>query len=315
MRARSPKGRHGREDKPIPLVRFDSYTPGTAADDGTYGQLERGEILFFPNSPFELSGEDRTFLVSQKKTDASYHKNISYRPAQDRLKGLSQKDPEARRRMGQVMRDYSRRAIEFTRSFLPRYAERWRVDYASFRPVEEEGRQLSFRSRNDLLHVDSFPTRPSGGDRLLRIFTNVNLSRPRVWITSDNFEQLAHQYGREAGLPGEPGLWARFRNQGLTLLSALGLPVVPRSDYDRFMLRFHHFLKENSAFQESCPKQRWEFPPGSTWMVFSDMASHACLSGQFMLEQTFFVSRASLLCPEKAPISILENLAQRRLAD
>lgn len=297
------------------MVTFDSYTPGTTADEGTYGQLERGEILFFPSSPFELTREDRTFLVSQKKTDASYHKNISYRPAQDRLKGLSQKDPEARRRMGQVMRNYSRRAIEFTRSFLPRYAEQWRVDYASFRPVEEEGRQISFRSRNDLLHVDSFPTRPSGGDRLLRIFTNVNLSRPRVWITSDNFEQLAHRYGREAGLPGEPGLWARFRNQGQSLLSALGLPVAPRSDYDRFMLRFHHFMKENSAFQEKCTKQRWEFPPGSVWVVFTDTASHACLSGQFMLEQTFFVSRASLLCPEKAPISILENLAQRRLAD
>ena len=296
------------------MVTFDSYTPGTAADEETCRQLEGGEILFFPTSPFELVREERAFLVSQKKTDASYHKNISYRPAQDRLKGLSQKDPEARRRMEQVMRNYSRRAIDFMNSFLPRYAKQWRVDYASFRPVEEEGRQLSFRSRNDLLHVDSFPTRPSGGDRLLRIFTNANLGRPRVWITSDNFEQLAHQYGREAGLPGEPRLWARLRNRGQRLLSALGLPVAPRSDYDRFMLRFHHFMKENSALQQSCPKQRWEFPPGSSWMVFTDMASHACLSGQFMLEQTFFVSRASLLCPEKAPISILENLAQRRLA-
>ena len=273
------------------MMTFDSYTPGTAADEETCRQLEGGEILFFPTSPFELVREERAFLVSQKKPDASYHKHISYRPAEDRLKGLSQKDPEARRRMEQVMRNYSRRAIDFMISFLPRYAKQWRVDYASFRPVEEEGRQISFRSRNDLLHVDSFPTRPSGGDRLLRIFTNANLGRPRVWITSDNFEQLAHQYGREAGLPGEP-----------------------RSDYDRFMLRFHHFMKQNSALQQSCPKQRWEFPPGSSWMVFTDMTSHACLSGQFMLEQTFFVSRASLLCPEKAPISILENLAQRRLA-
>ena len=299
----------------ILVLTLDSYTPGTAIDEESCGQLERGEILFFPNLPFELSREDRAFLVSQRQSSASYHKNISYRPAQDRLKGLSQKDPEDRRQMEQVMRNYSRRATEFTSSLLPRYAEQWKVDYASFRPVEEEGRKISFRSRNDLLHVDSFPTRPSGGKRLLRVFMNVNFNQSRVWITSDNFEQLAHQYGREAGLPGKPGLWARFRNQSQALFSAIGLPVSPRSDYDRFMLRFHHFMKGNSFFQANCPKQRLEFPPGSVWVVFTDAASHACLSGQFMLEQTFFVSRTSLLCPEKAPIAILENLAQRSLAD
>ena len=90
--------------------------------------------------------------------------------------------------------------------------------------------KISFRSRNDLLHVDSFPTRPSGGKRLLRVFMNVNFSQSRVWITSDNFEQLAHQYGREAGLPGRPGLWARFRNQSRALFSSIGLPISPRSD-------------------------------------------------------------------------------------
>ncbi len=31
------------------------------------------------------------------------------------------------------------------------------------------------------------------------------------------------------------------------------------------------------------------FPPGSVWVCFSDQTSHAVMSGQFMLEQTFFL--------------------------
>jgi hypothetical protein len=80
------------------------------------------------------------------------------------------------------------------------------------------------------------------------------------------------------------------------------------------MLRFHNFLKENEDFQESCTRQRWEFPPGSAWMVYTDMVSHAVLSGRFALEQTFIVSRSAMVRPESAPISILESLAGGPLA-
>ena len=75
------------------------------------------------------------------------------------------------------------------------------------------------------------------------------------------------------------------------------------------MLRFHHFLKESSEFQRLCHKDVWQFPPGSAWIVFTDTASHACLSGQYALEQTLIIRHESLSCPEKAPISILEELA------
>ena len=86
-----------------------------------------------------------------------------------------------------------------------------------------------------------------------------------------------------------------------------------RSPYDDFMLRFHHYLKENAQFQQSCPKTRHEFPPGSCWMVFTDMVSHAVLSGQFALEQTLIVPRDTLMTPEKAPVRVLERLSSRSL--
>jgi hypothetical protein len=286
----------------------------TIASDAQYLALESGDILYFPATPFPFSNEERSFLIAQKKVDASYHKNISYRPAEDRLKGIDQKDPEARRRMHEIMRSYSKRAIDFVASFLPRYAVDWRLDFASFRPNEEQGRRISHRSRNDLIHVDSFPSRPSYGDRLLRIFTNVHPERPRVWVTSDSFEALAHTYAERAGLPTPPNALSKVRSRTLRLLSGLGLPVVDRPEYDRFMLRFHHFMKEDPQFMQSCRKDLWLFPSGSTWMCFTDTASHSCISGQYALEQTFIVRRQSLAFPDRAPIAILERLAGFRLA-
>ena len=280
-----------------------------AAPDEVCSKLETGEILYFPNSPIPLPEDDRAFLLEQKQADASYHKNISYRPGQDKLKGIDAKDGAAFGRAHQVMRDHSRRAIAFMATYFPKYARDWKIDFASFRPIEEHGRNVSQRSRNDLIHVDNFPSRPSHGDRLLRIFSNINPTRPRVWVTSDPFERLAWQYGGKAGLPHPPGTLSRLRGHALRTLSSLGLPVVDRPPYDQFMLRFHHFLKENETFQRECRKDRWEFPPDSTWICFTDTTSHACLSGQFALEQTFIVRHDSLIAPDKSPIAILERMA------
>lgn len=295
-------------------VTIDGDASKSTATEEQYRRLETGDILYFPETPFTLTQEERAFLLSQKQIDASYHKNISYRPAEDRLKGVDQKDPDERDRMHKVMRGYSERAIAFMKSFLSRYASDWKIDFASFRPIEEEGRKVSLRSRNDLIHVDSFPSRPSHGDRLLRIFTNIHPDRSRIWVTSDNFEQLAWQYAAKARLPHQPTRLGKFKSQATRVLSGLGLPVVDRPLYDQFMLRFHHFLKESETFQRECPKDRWEFPPNSTWIVFTDTTSHSCISGQYALEQTFIVRRNSLVFPDKAPIAILERMAGFPLA-
>ena len=74
-------------------------------------------------------------------------------------------------------------------------------------------------------------------------------------------------------------------------------------------------MKEDAAFQESCPKQRWEFPPHSTWIVFTDYVSHAVLEGQYALEQTFIVSQKAMVRPEKSPLAILEGLAGHTLTN
>jgi len=271
-------------------------------------QLEEGNILFFPEPPFEIPAEDMQFLLTQEQSGARHHKNIAYRPAEDRLTGYSAERAEQVERLRGVMREYSQRVVRFTAGLLAPYAERWRLDFASFRPQEERGRQNRLRARNDLLHVDSFPTRPSNGDRILRVFTNINPREPREWVTGETLAGLAEPFGGDSGLPLPKRLSASHR-AALRLARAAGLGDHFRPPYDRWMLRFHHYLKAHEEFQRTSPRSHWAFPPLSTWLAFTDLVSHAVLAGQFALEQTFIVERQAMLLPEKAPVGVLERLA------
>ena len=264
--------------------------------------LESGNVLYFPHESSGLSDADKSFLLSIRQANGAVHKNIAYRPLQDKVSGFE----GAAEQLHSALRTYSRWAVQFTGEILARYKRHWRLDYASFRPQEEQGRDLPWKKRNDLLHVDAFPSRPTRGDLILRVFTNINPVQKRVWVTSDPFAKLAAQYASDAGLP------AIAKQSGSGLLRSLrwtGLPAADRTPYDRFMLVFHDYLKANADYQRDCPKYRFEFPPNSTWMVFTDVVPHAVLSGQFALEQTFIIARSSLSNPGHAPASILEELS------
>jgi hypothetical protein len=279
-------------------------------------QLERGEILFFDQIPFELPQEHREFLSSQHRGDSRLHKNVSYRPKGGVLRGFTSSQPAETKRLHEIMRLYSRAVTRFLSRFLGSYAEAWALDFASYRPLEEEGRNLPLHKRNDLLHVDAFPSRPTRGGRILRVFTNVHPSKPRIWLTGDRFEVLAERFASQAGLQQiaeSAASGGALRRGAKRLMQTLGLPSAKRSPYDRFMLRFHDYLKENSDFQRNCQKTRLEFPPNSTWIVFTDCVPHAALSGQFALEHTYIVPVEALLSPEKAPIRVLEALCGRAL--
>jgi hypothetical protein len=276
--------------------------------------LEEGGILYFPRSPIAVPEEDRRFLLGLKQTRAAYHKNIAYRPGTNRVSGFVAARPGDGERLRDVLRRYSKDTIAFLGELFPAYAPAWTIDYASFRPVEEEGRDLSPSKRNDRMHVDAFPTRPTRGDRILRFFTNINPEEPRRWKTgAEVFPALAERFARSSGLLAKAarrGVGARAREWG----AAAGLPLAAHSAYDRFMLLFHDWLKNNDEYQRGAPADEFRFPPGSSWMVYTDTVSHAVLSGRFALEQTFLIARRSLADPDRAPIAVLERLAGRALA-
>ena len=290
-------------------VKGDSASINTACQS-----LEKGGIIYFPESPFELSEADRAFLLSQKQKDADYHKNIAYRPRENRVTGFGAQSKQETEELRRIMADFHRQSIRFLQNFLTPYSRNWKVDFASFRPIEENGRKMRLRARNDLLHVDSFPTRPIYGDRILRTFINLNPTQGRVWNTSDTFEQLALKFHGQVNAPDDLNKVCAQNNLSpfTAIGKLLGLKLNGSSPYDSWMLNFHNFLKENDEFQKTCRKDKWEFPPNSSWIVFTDMVSHAVLSGQYALEQTVVVDKQDLVLPEKAPIQILKRLYAAR---
>ncbi len=276
-------------------------------------QLEEGRILYFDGIPYDFPDADRRFLLEQRQSGSRIHKNISYRPRQDMLRGSASDQPEDVARLHGIMRHFSEEIAALLSRVLAPYAAHWALDFASFRPEEEKGRDLSTHKRNDLLHVDAFPTRPTRGGRILRCFTNINPTEPRNWLTTDRFPELARKFAKAAGLD-EIARSGDARGSFVnTLKRAVGLKVVERSPYDKFMLRFHDYLKENSEFQQSCNKIHIAFPPMATWMCYTDSVPHAVLSGQYALEQTFIIPVKALVRPEKSPIRVLEEIAGRPL--
>ncbi|HZO90773.1 MAG TPA: Kdo hydroxylase family protein [Chthonomonadaceae bacterium] len=276
-------------------------------------QLERGNILLLPHAPFVPSEADSAFLRQQHQSEKAYHKNIAYKPRLNRTTGVKALNTEDAERMNAILGDYSRGAVAFLSALFPNYARAWQVDYASFRPVEEAGRMLPLRHRNDLMHVDAFPTRPTHGGRILRAFTNLNADRTRVWATADSFEDLAARYARDAGLDRVTSPQAAVARSIAKLARKIGMRVPDRSPYDQFMLQFHHYLKANAEFQRTGQRRTLAFAPGATWITFTDQVAHAVLSGQYALEQTCIVPFQAMTLPELAPVAVLERLSGRPL--
>lgn len=280
------------------------------------GQLEAGDILYFPETPVPLAADDISFLLGQQQTDSSLHKNIAYKPKVDRLSGVDTKtaSPAAVERLQGIMRKYSQSVVAFLTGFLSPYQGKWQLDYASFRPQEEQGRDLPLRRRNDLLHTDAFPTRPTYGARILRFFNNIHPERTRDWMVSDPFAETVRQFAPQQIAP-EPGSALSRMGKGAARAMGLGaaIPSLKRSPYDDFMMRFHNFLKENPRWQAECAKYPFQFPAGSSWMVYTDTVPHAVLAGQYALEQTFLVQPEAMVRPEVSPLRVLEEMARAPL--
>jgi hypothetical protein len=279
-------------------------------------QLESGDILYFPQTPIDIPQNDVEFLLGQQQADSSLHKNIAYKPVRgskpDKLSGVDTKtaDAAAVGRLQGVMRNYSQSVVKFLVVFLSPYRANWKLDYASFRPQEEQGRDLSLRRRNDLLHTDAFPTRPTHGARILRFFNNIHPTRTRDWVVSDPFATVARQFAPAEIAPRPDTAGSRtIKSLGRAVGLGTAIPSLKRSPYDDFMMRFHNFLKENSRFQAECAKYLWQFPPGSSWMVYTDTVPHAVLAGQYALEQTLLVAPEALVASETSPLKVLEAIA------
>ncbi|MBI3408276.1 MAG: Kdo hydroxylase family protein [Planctomycetes bacterium] len=280
-------------------------TTGNETGGSLAARLERGELVVFSPCPIPFpKAEERDFLLTLRQRSSK--KNISFNPATGALSGHVRVSKSDEKRLRSVLAEFSRQTVCWLAGLLPAYAAAMRIDRVSYRPDEEAIRRLRPSARSDLLHIDAFPSRPTQGWRILRLFVNINPHEPRVWATSETFATLLRGHGAQVGLPRPtaPGWTARL-GQGLLDLFQPGSEK--RTAYDRFMLRLHHYLKTNDRFQERAPRRFWHFPPHSAWLLFSDGLSHAELRGRYALEHSFLISPKALELPEESPAALLEK--------
>ena len=281
---------------------LDSWRPSQSADvqRTAVRTLEGGGVLVLPRLVFELFEDEQRFLSPQWSDDRA--KNISLEG--QTLKG-ARGMPEDLAALAKVIARFAAAAGGLVAGLFPRYAQYVKSARTSFRPQPAVGRALSWRKDDALLHIDAFPSRPNHGERILRVFCNVNRTEDRVWRVGDDFHVMAQTFLPRIGRP-VPGASA--------VLAWLHVTRGQRSEYDHVMLGLHDRAKADRDYQRNCPQQIVHFAPGTTWLCFSDQVMHAAVSGQHMLEQTIHLPIAALYQPNSSPLAILEKLCGRPLA-
>ncbi|MEN8237007.1 MAG: Kdo hydroxylase family protein [Pseudomonadota bacterium] len=266
-------------------------------------QLESGKILFFPNLKFNLLEEEKSLLSPD--TTSSKAKNICYDSKKDQLKGTDLMGLQ-RQSLQNMMQRFSSSANSLLLQVLPEYNDSLMSARTSFRTIQIKGRQSSSLKDDTQLHCDSFPSTPTQGNRILRVFTNINPNgESRKWrVGSEPFSKTAERFWNQMS----PPFWGSH-----TLMDMLGITRGRRSDYDHYMLCLHNLMKSDPDYQRDVPQEAIDLPPNSSWIVYTDQVPHAVMAGQYVLEQTFHLPVAGMYDPAKSPLCVLEKLAARKL--
>lgn len=265
--------------------------------------LEEGNILYFPNLAFELNADERQFLSPQYSDP--HAKNISYHAERNKLWGVQNLTDEQFQQLKTMLGRFSSHAFSLIHELLPRYAHQIKSGRTSYRPVQISGRKTSYRKDDKRLHVDAFPSAPNQGQRILRVFCNINPhGEDRVWRVGEPFEKVALAFLPRCSkpFPGKAGM-----------LRMLKITKSYRTPYDHYMLQIHDRMKADEEYQKQAQQQEVRFPPGSTWIVQTDDVSHAAMSGQYLLEQTFYLPVKAMKDESRSPLRVLEKLLKQKL--
>ncbi|MGI4938037.1 MAG: Kdo hydroxylase family protein, partial [Janthinobacterium lividum] len=157
-------------------------------DPALIAALEAGKLLYFPSFGFTPLASERS-LFSPAIRDPK-KRNISL-DASGALHGALG-DEATQAALAAMIGRFRLQAQELIAHLFPGYTGGLKLAPTSFRPAEVEDRVQSWRADDRRLHVDAFPSRPNHGERLLRVFTNVNPhGQPRVWRVGEPFQDVA----------------------------------------------------------------------------------------------------------------------------
>ncbi len=293
------------ETAPVMPADLTAWT-GLSPHPALQSAVEHGGVVVCEALPFDVSDAERA-LFDRALTDDK-RKSIYLRADRAGVSG-SQVEGDARTAIIAMIERYGQHCHALVDGLFPGYDAQRHATGTSFRPRAigdiKSGKALSWRKDDTRLHTDAFPSNPTLGDRILRVFTNVHpQSLPRVWRVGEPFPAMAARFLPRAGQLPPGSAW---------VLHKLGITKRPRSAYDHLMLQLHDLAKADLDYQRTCPQRTMSFMPGTTWICFSDQVMHAAMSGQYLFEQTYRLPLSVIAEPEASPLRVLERLVGKKL--
>lgn len=279
--------------KPIAVDHWNSEINNDTSQAAIHA-LEHGKFVFLPKLHFTLSADEQN-LLSPSLTDPK-RKNISFHPSSGKTQGaVGSVLQQVQLRI--LMKRYYEHALTLINALFPGYQKHLTAGCTSLDTIE-----IACGNR---LHVDSFAATPVNGQRILRVFSNVNPhSVAHVWQAGEPFNTVAKRF-----IPEIPSMSTLEQH----LLRMFKITKTPRSLYDHFMLNIHNRMKKDRTYQQSVIKTTLTLPPKSSWIVYTDQVSHAAISGQHVLEQTFYLPPAAMHYLETTPLFVLEEMLKYSL--
>lgn len=280
----------------------DRWLPGKT-DSGQVETLEQGKVLYLPRLGFAISAKELLLLdVSNVKHG---RKNISFNPVKNDLNGVANDNLSPV--LTALFSRYYRACCQLMDDLIPEYSAHLHSPMNTLRlhSVNTWSNKSSWRKDDRRIHVDAFPSRPNRGERILRLFTNINpLGESREWLIGEPFHQLAERFLPQLTGYSPKLCWLQYK---------IGITKSLRTQYDDLMLKLHDCMKSDRNYQRNGPQLRFNFPAGTSWICFSDQTPHAVMSGQYMLEQTWFLPVSGMQCFRYAPLKVLEALTGKVL--
>jgi len=269
--------------------------------------LEGGDVIHLPDLNFSLEKEEEIFLdpstVVRRPSRArdTGRPTLIYESTRKKLRGGNLRGV-ARSDVQAMMDRFAGWAHDLVFALFPGYASALETEYTTFRPCA--------RSVVQGLHVDATIGRPTQGRAWMRVFTNVNVGgHPRVWHVGEHFEPFARRF-----LPQMPGEVRETIPGSGWIVEKLGFSHGRPNAYDLTMRRLRDLMKKDKEYQRTAPRTIFEFPPGSTWIAFTDLVLHGAREGQHSLDQSWLMPVSGMRDPQRSSLRILERLTGRSLA-
>lgn len=269
--------------------------------------LEGGGVVHLPRLGFEIAPHERPLVDPARPVRLrgdeprnSGRPTLLYYQRSGRLRGGTPVGMP-RRDIKKMLNRFADWSGELVHALLPGYKAGFEQEFTTFRPCA--------RTQKQRLHMDAAIARPTQGRCMLRVFTNVNgAGVPRVWQVGGHFQASAEEFAERIPVKVKK----RVRRQ-CWMLHLRGASKGPATDYDHAMRRLRNLITEDRKYQKRLARETVEFPVGSTWLAFTDIALHGAMSGQHSLDQTFLMDTSLMRQPEQSSLRVLEKLTGRRL--